>query len=705
MGVLISAFAGSSRRVYPSITDEVVGSRPEKGQGMTEAQNLTRKILSRHLAAGELVPGEEIDLAVDQILIEDATGSMTALQFEALGAERVNVPLAVMYVDHNVLQVDDKNMDEHRFLRTFSARYGVHYSRPGNGISHYVHLERFAKPGELLVGADSHSTMAGALGMFAVGAGGLDVAVAMAGYGFSLECPEVVGVELRGRLPHWVQSKDIILELLRRYGVRGGLGKVFEFTGDGVATLSVTDRGTICNMITELGATAAVFPGDERARDWLEAQGREEDHVPLAADPGASYDEVEVVDLPTLEPLIAKPSSPGNVVPVREVAGTPTVQVCVGSSVNSSYDDLATAAAVLKESVVHPTIEMTVTPGSRQILDTISRSGVYQDFVAAGARMLEPVCGPCIGVGQAPSAGVPSVRTFNRNFPGRSGTPGDEVYLCSPATAAATALKGEISDPRELGDPPDIAAPATNSAMDDRQILKPPTPEEARSVEIVRGPNIVSPPEGRPLPEALEGRVVIVVEDDVSTGDMAPDGALGMSLWSNIPECAKYMFRRQDPGFHDRAAEWDGGFIVGGHNYGQGSSREHAAMAPLHLGIRAVIAKSFARIHRRNLIAQGILPLVFADQADYGAVRQGDAWKIDAVRESVAAGKGRLTARSDANTEIPLEAHLLAREREILLAGGMLRHLREGGQERIGIVEGDTASAESGGYQAGDRSS
>jgi aconitate hydratase len=385
-------------------------------ENMAEPRNLTQKILGAHLAEGDLVPGEEIDLTVDQILIEDATGSMTALQFEALGIDRVTVPLAVMYVDHNVLQIDDKNMDEHRYLQSFSARYGIRYSRPGNGISHYVHLERFAKPGELLVGADSHSTMAGAVGMFAVGAGGFDVAVAMAGYGFSLEYPKIVGVELRGELPAWVQSKDIILELLRRYGVRGGVGRVFEFTGDGVSTLSVTDRGTICNMITEMGATAAVFPSDEQVREWLAAQRREEDYVPLAADPGATsyYDEHESIDLSNLEPLIAKPTSPGNVVPVREVVGTETIQVCVGSSVNSSYEDLATAAAVLRENIVHPRIEMTVTPGSRQILDTISKSGVYQDFVAAGARMLEPVCGPCIGVGQAPSAGVPSVASSSR---------------------------------------------------------------------------------------------------------------------------------------------------------------------------------------------------------------------------------------------------------------------------------------------------
>jgi aconitate hydratase len=643
---------------------------------MNAPRNLTRKLLGDHLLEGDLVPGEEMDLTVDQILIQDATGSMTALQFEALGADSVAVPLAVMYVDHNVLQIDDKNMDEHRFLQSFSSHYGIQYSRPGNGISHYVHLERFARPGELLVGADSHSTMAGAVGMFAVGAGGLDVAVAMAGYGFSLECPKVVGVELRGELPSWVQSKDIILELLRRYGVRGGVGRVFEFTGEGVSTLSVTDRGTICNMITELGATAAVFPSDAQTSEWLAAQRREEDYVPLAADPDASYDENEVIELPQLEPLIAEPSSPGNVVPVRDVAGTKTVQVCVGSSVNSSYEDLATAAAVLRENIVHPRIEMTVTPGSRQILDTISKSGVYQDLVAAGARMLEPVCGPCIGVGQAPSAGVPSVRTFNRNFPGRSGTSGDEVYLCSPATAAATALKGEISDPRELGEPPTIAPAPSDPNMDDRQILNPPPPEEARNVEIVRGPNIVPPPEGRPLPEELEGRIVIVVEDDVSTGDMAPDGALGMSLWSNIPECAKYMFRRQDPEFHDRALEWGGGFIVGGHNYGQGSSREHAALAPLHLGIRAVIARSFARIHRRNLISQSILPLLFREEDDYERVSRGDTWKIEGVREPIAAGEQTLVVNTDDGTKIELEIRLSPRECEVLLAGGTLKFLR-----------------------------
>jgi aconitate hydratase len=485
--------------------------------------------------------------------------------------------------------------------------------------------------------------------------------------------------------------------------VRGGSGRVFEFMGEGVTALSVTERGTICNMITELGATAAIFPSDERVREWLETQGREDHFAELSADEGAPYDETEIVDLSELEPLIAKPHSPGNVAPVSEVAGTRTVQVCVGSSVNSSYEDLATVGAVLKDAIVHPSIEMTVTPGSRQILDTISKGGVYRDLVAAGARMLEPVCGPCIGVGQAPSAGEPSVRTFNRNFPGRSGTAGDEVYLCSPATAAATALKGEISDPRTLGEPPEITPVSADPGMDDRQILAPPPPDEAQSVEVVRGPNIVPPPEGEPLAETLEGRVLIVIEDDVSTGDMAPDGALGMSLWSNIPECAKYMFRRQDPEFHDRALEWGGGFIVGGHNYGQGSSREHAALSPLHLGIHTVIAKSFARIHRQNLIGQGILPLTFADEDDYDKARQGDTWKIEGAREAVESGETELAAKSESGEEIKLEARLLPRERRVLLAGGMLKYLRSGEEQNGGTGGEGAATRASAGTGSGER--
>jgi aconitate hydratase len=634
-------------------------------------RTLTHKLLESHLRSGRLEPGADIVLDVDQVLLEDATGTMAGMQFEELGVDRVAVPLAITYVDHNVLGLDHRNMDDARYLQAFCARYGLLYSRPGNGISHYVHLERYARPAQVLVGADSHTSMAGALGMLAIGAGGLDVAVAMAGHGFALGCPTVVGVELRGELGPWVQAKDVILELLRRRGVRGGLGRVFEFTGPGVAALTATERGTICNMIVETGGTTALFPGDERVREWLAGQGREDDFEAIAADEGAQYDETETIDLGALEPLIAKPSSPGDVVPVAELAGTAVAQVCVGSSVNSSYEDLALVGAVLKDEIVHERVQLTVTPGSRQILDVIARAGVYGDLVAAGARMLEAVCGPCIGVGQAPSAGVPSVRTFNRNFPGRSGTDGDQIYLCSPATAAATALRGEITDPRTLGEPPAVGQVEPRPEIDDRQIVAPPDAQAARAVEIPRPKSIVPPPKGEPLPDAIDGRVTIVVEDDVSTGDMAPDGAIGMSLWSNIPDCARYMFRRQDPEFHDRACEWGGGLIVGGHNYGQGSSREQAALAALHLGIRAVVAKSFARIHRTNLVGQSILPLVFADEDDHDGVAQGDTWTIDGVRAAVEAGEEDLVARVEGGREIALRAVLSEREREILLAGGL----------------------------------
>ena len=641
--------------------------------------SLTFRVLSEHLLSGSLEPGEELHLEPDQILVEDATGSMTYLQFEALGVERAAVPLAVMYIDHNVLQVDDLNMDEHRFLQSFSARYGIRCSRPGNGISHSIHLERFVRPGGVLLGADSHTTMAGAAGMFAVGAGGLDVAAALAGRGFWLRCPSVVGIELRGRLPEWVEAKDVVLELLRRYGVRGGYGKAFEFTGEGVETLSVMERGTICNMALETGATAAIFPSDARTREWFSAQGRAADFVELAADADSAYDEVEEIDLARLEPLVACPHSPANVVPVSEVEGTPVGQVCVGSSVNSSYEDLARVASILRGGVVHPGVEMSVTPGSRQILDAVARSGLYRELVGAGARVLEAVCGPCIGVGGAPSAGVPSVRTFNRNFPGRSGTAGDQVFLCSPSVAAATALKGEITDPRRLGSPPDFPAAVYDPSVVDRHILDPPTPGgESERIEIVRGRNIVSPPEPPQLPEDIVGEVLIVLDDDVSTGDMAPDGALGMALWSNIEACARYMFRRQDPGFHDRALASPGGMIVAGHNYGQGSSREQAALAAVRLGVRAVVAESFARIHRSNLIAQGILPLVFSDHEDLVSARSGERWTIEGVRRGIAAGSTALICSSESGRTFELRSALSVRERKTLLAGGTIRLIREG---------------------------
>ena len=629
---------------------------------MTGPRTLTEKIISEHLAGGS---EEEIDLRVDQILLEDATGTMACLQFERLGLDRVAIP-TVSYVDHNVLQFDNKNPEDHAYLRSWAARYGALYSRPGNGISHYLHLERFARPGQVLVGADSHTTMAGALGMLAIGAGATEVAVAMAGRPYSFERPVVVGVELEGRLPAWVQSKDVVLELLRRRGVRGGRGRIFEFHGEGVATLSATDRGTICNMVMETGATTGIFPSDGRTRAWLAAQRREDEFVELAADPGASYDEHEVIDLGALEPLIALPSSPGNVAPVRDVAGTATRQVCVGSSVNSSYEDLAVVAAVLRGRSLPADLDLTVTPGSRQILDMIVRSGVYADLLAAGARILEPACGPCIGMGQAPAAGAVSVRTFNRNFPGRSGTADDRVYLCSPATAAATALHGAIADPRDLGRPPELTPPPTNPQIDDGQIV--PAPGDGRAVELEKGANIVPPPPVPPLPDEIRGRVLIVVPDDVSTGDMAPDGALGLAIWSNIPACARYMFRRFDPEFPARAESWGGGIVVGGHNYGQGSSREQASFAALYLGVRAVVAKSFARIHRTNLIAQGIVPLTFADEADYDRVAEGDEWLIPDVRATIEAGGTTLGG------PVPLEARLTRRERDVLIAGGLVAH-------------------------------
>jgi aconitate hydratase len=641
------------------------------------AENLVTKILKDHMVSGSLEPGEEVGLRIDQTLLQDATGTMACLQFERMGVERIQVDFAVQYVDHNIIQLDHKNPDDHRFLQAFAAKYGMYYSRPGNGICHYLHVERFARPGATLVGADSHTTTSGALSSIAIGAGGLDVALVMAGQPFETPAPKVVGVELTGELQDWVTPKDVILELLRRRGVRGGLGRVFEFYGPGVANIDVTGRTTICNMIAELGATAGIFPSDERTREWLEMQQRSDDFVELSADEGADYDEHEHIELDKLEPLIAKPHSPGNVVPVSEVAGTKAAQVCIGSSVNSGFDDLAVGAAVLRDETVYPGLVMTVTPGSRQILDSIAQAGVYSDLVRAGARMLEPACGPCVGMGQAPPSESVSVRTFNRNFPGRSGTPTDQVYLTSPTTAAATALRGVITDPREFGEYPELPEAPANPAVDDRQILEPAPEDEASGIEIPRGPNIKPPPEAPELPDSLEATVTIVVEDDISTGDLAPDGVEVMSFRSNVPEIAKFTFRRFDPEYHKKAKEMGPGFIVGGHNYGQGSSREHAALAPLHLGIRAVIAKSFARIHRRNLISQGILPLRFKDEDDYDRFEQGQKWELPDLRKRLENGDEEIPARMQDGTEVTLLAEYSPRERDILLAGGILRQLRQ----------------------------
>jgi len=659
--------------------------------------NLTNKILKDHLLHGQMAPGHEIAVRVDQGLLQDATGTMASLQLEALGFERVAIPLAVQYVDHNLIQLDYKNPDDHRYLQAFDARHGLYFSRPGNGICHYLHVERFARPGGILVGADSHTTTSGAVGMLAIGAGGLDVAACIAGQPFEFDTPLVVGVELRGQLSAWVQAKDVILELLRRRGVRRGLGRIFEFYGPGVATLDVFQRMTICNMIVEMGATTGVFPSDEHTRDWLTQQQRPRDWRPLQADPGASYDEQEIIELNQLEPLIARPSSPGNVVPVSEVAGTPVAQVCLGSSVNSGYGDLAIAAAILRGQSLAPNLVLTVTPGSRQILDMITEAGIYRDLVAAGARMLEPACGPCVGMGQAPPSGAVSVRTFNRNFPGRSGTVHDQVYLCSPTTAAATALRGVITDPRGLGPrEPDLAAPRFNPAVDDSQIIAPPAARLASAIEIPRGPNIQSPPPQAPLGDSLAGRVLIVLADDISTGDLSPDGAEVMAFRSNVEAMANYVLRRLDRQFPSRAREWGGGFIVAGQNYGQGSSREHAALAPKALGVRAVIAKSFARIHRRNLIAQGIPPLAFLDDADYQQAHQGDTWELPGLRSLLEQGADRVPVRvSGGKVAFELSADFSERERQMLLDGGLLAHLRAGGGP-LGVGEANSGAVDQG---------
>jgi aconitate hydratase len=638
--------------------------------------NIVHKVLAEHLVHGKLEAGEPIQYRIDQVLLQDATGTMAWMEFEQLGVDRVRVPLVVQYVDHNMIQLDYKNPEDHFFLQGMAARHGAVFSRPGNGICHYVHLERFAKPYATLVGSDSHTTTAGALGSFALGIGGMDAAVAMAGFPFELQCPPVVRVVLDNELRPWVSAKDVILELLRRLTVKGGINKAYEFDGPGVAALSATERATICNMILELGATAGIFPADQRCREFLEYQERADDFRELLPDPGCTYDEEVVIDLAELEPLIARPSNPDNVVTVREVAGTKVAQVCVGSSVNSSYEDLAIPSHIVREGGVHPDLDMTVSPGSRQILRTVAQTGILEDYIIAGARILEPACGPCVGMGQAPPEDVPSVRTMNRNFPGRSGTVRDQVYLASPAVAGATALRGVITDPRDLGtEPPVIDIP--KPVIDDNMLIFPPPPNDAAKVQVLRGRNIQPPPLPPDLPEMLAGKVLIVLGDNVSTGSMSPDGVLVMQERSNIPAIAEYCFRKEDPEFVARAKEWGGGFIVAGDNYGQGSSREHAALAPLQLGVRAVFAKAFHRIHRRNLINNGIVP-VLIDGDVHTVAKIGQEWRLPQVRQEIADGLEEVTIVFDGQERRGSIA-FTDRERELLLAGGLLRYLKQSG--------------------------
>jgi aconitate hydratase len=632
------------------------------------ADTLTYKILRAHCVEGTAAPGESFGIKIDQTLTQDATGTAAYLQFEAMGAERVRTELSVSYVDHNVLQTGFENADDHRYLQSVAARYGIILSKAGNGICHQVHLERFGVPGKTLLGSDSHTPTVGGLGMIGIGVGGQDVACAMAGMPFYLTGPSVVRVDLTGRLPAWVSAKDVILELLRRLSVKGGVGKVFEYAGPGVQTLSVPERATITNMGAELGATTSVFPSDDVTRGWMKSQRRARRFKALAADPDAEYSRTIEIDLSSLGPLIACPRSPDNVVPIVEVAGTPVDQVCIGSCTNSSFHDLATVGALLAGRKVHPGVSLTVSPGSQQVLGMIARRGILAAMIGAGARVLEVACGPCIGMGQAPCTGAVTLRTFNRNFEGRTGTQSAQCYLCSPETAVASALNGRITDPRTLGAPPEVKEPRLY-LVNDSLIVNP--PEDGSNVAVIRGPNIKPIPKRGPLPDRLEGSVLIKVGDNITTDHIMPAGSKILPLRSNIPALSEHVFEQVDPGFAKRALEKGGGFILGGENYGQGSSREHAALAPMHLGVVAVIAKSFARIHRSNLINFGILPLSFADPADYERISQDDVLSVEDAHCVVAAGRCTVTNHTG-GFAFEASCELSEREREIVKAGGRL---------------------------------
>ena len=629
--------------------------------------SVTRKIIEQHLVEGEWVAGREIAVRIDQTLTQDATGTMAYLQFEAIGISRVKAELSVSYVDHNTLQSDFKNADDHNYLRTVAARYGIVFSRPGNGICHQLHLERFARPGRTLIGSDSHTPTAGGIGSLAMGAGGLDVACAMAGEPFRIKVPLVVGVKLSGKLPAWVSAKDIILELLRRVDVTGGVGKVFEYFGPGVRTLSVPDRATITNMGTETGATTSIFPSDGVTKAFLKAQGREDHWVRLQADWRPGFDEVIEIDLDTLEPLAASPHSPGAVKTVREIGRVPVHQVCIGSCTNSSVKDLKVAAAVLKGKTIAESLHLTINPGSRQVVEHLADSGDLRDLVAAGARILENACGPCIGMGAAPPSGAVSVRTFNRNFEGRSGTKDASVYLVSPEVAAATALTGVLTDPRDLGDAPKLKLPR-RFFINDNLFIPPLDEPVAANATILRGPNIAPLPAFPPLPDMLDGQVLLKVADNITTDHIMPAGAKVLPLRSNIPEISKYVFEAVDPTFAQRAKAAGGGFIIGGDNYGQGSSREHAALAPKYLGVKAVIVRSFARIHLANLINFGIVPLTFKNPADYDSLEPGDD-----IQVRIGDLQGRTVLRNVTDgTEAELVHTLSPLDAQILKAGGKL---------------------------------
>ncbi|GAA3703549.1 aconitate hydratase [Nonomuraea antimicrobica] len=628
------------------------------------SRNVTQKLIAAHLVTGEMRPGGEIGLRIDQALIQDATGTMVMLELEALGLDRVRTETAVQYVDHNLLQTDERNMADHVFLRSACRRFGIWHSRAGNGVSHPTHMEHFGVPGKTLAGSDSHTCAAGSLGMLAIGVGGLEVAMAMAGEPLFVTMPEVWGVRLTGELPPWVSAKDVILEMLRRHGVRGGVNRAIEYHGPGLATLTAMDRHVIANMGAELGATTTVFPSDGQVLEFLSAQGRAADHTEILADPGAGYDVRDEIDLSTLEPLIARPSSPGNVVPVREAAGEPVHQVVVGSSANPGLRDFAVVAAILRGRQVHPQVSLDVNPTSRQILADLAKTGAITDLIESGARIHQTGCLGCIGMGQAPAVGRNSLRTFPRNFPGRSGTHDDSVWLCSPETGAVAALTGEITDPRDLGPgPPEVRRPRAVSAGA-ALFERPLPPEQAEEVALSKAPSIGSLPELDPLPDALTLPVVLKVGDDVSTDEILPAGARALPYRSNVAALADFAFTQLDPDYPERARAAGPHAVVAGRNYGQGSSREHAVIVPRYLGLRVVVAKSFARIHWQNLANFGVLALEFADESDYDAI--GGELRFEGLREAVEKGT-ELTVNG-----MVLRHRLSPRQRAMVLAGGWI---------------------------------
>lgn len=644
---------------------------------VTMGLTLTEKILKAHLVDGEFVKGQEIGIRIDQTLTQDATGTMAYLEYEAMGVPRVRTEKSVAYIDHNTLQSGFENADDHRFIGSVCKKHGIYFSRPGNGICHQVHLERFGIPGKTLIGSDSHTPTGGGIGMIAIGAGGLDVAVAMGGGAYYITYPKIVKINLTGKLSPWVSAKDVILEVLRRMSVKGGVGKVIEYCGEGVKTLTVPERATITNMGAELGATTSIFPSDETTLAFLKAQDRADVWSELKADDDAVYDEQIDIDLSQLVPLAACPHSPDNVKSVNEIGKLKIDQVCIGSCTNSSYVDMMKVAHILKVKTVDPSVSLAIAPGSKQVLNMIAENGALADMIAAGARILESACGPCIGMGQSPNSKGVSLRTFNRNFEGRSGTKDGQIYLVSPEMAAVSALTGYLTDPRTLGDMPEFKLPE-HFKINDNMVVPPADEADMDSVEVLRGPNIKPFPQTSPLDDSIDCQVSLKVGDNITTDHIMPAGAKILPLRSNIPAISQHCFTVCDEDFPRRAKNMGKSIIVGGSNYGQGSSREHAALAPLYLGIKAVLVKSFARIHRANLINAGILPLTFVNEADYDKINQGDEIVLADVRADVEADMSKLTVvNKTTGVEIPVLCELTGRTKDIILAGGLLDYTRE----------------------------